>query len=158
MKAATVKELRTELNTLSSKDLVEVCLRLSKFKKENKELLTYLLYEASNEDSYIATVKIEIDQQFEEINRKSYYFIKKSVRKILRNIKKYIRYSKKKETEVELLIYFCQKLKELKPSIRKNDVLYNLYFRQIGMIKKTILKLHEDLQFDYGEEIEALLQ
>lgn len=157
MKAATVKELRAELNNLPSKELVEVCLRLSKFKKENKELLTYLLYEASNEDGYIATVKLEIDQQFEEINRKSYYFIKKSIRKILRDVKKYIRYSKKKETEVELLIYFCQKLKEFKPSIRKNDTLYNLYFRQINMIKKTVLKLHEDLQFDYGEEIEALL-
>ena len=125
MKAATVKELRAELNNLPSKELVEVCLRLSKFKKENKELLTYLLYEASNEDGYIATVKLEIDQQFEEINRKSYYFIKKSIRKILRDVKKYIRYSKKKETEVELLIYFCQKLKEFKPSIRKNDTLYN---------------------------------
>jgi hypothetical protein len=157
MKAATVKELRAELNNLPSKELVEVCLRLSKFKKENKELLTYLLYEASNEDGYIATVKLEIDQQFEEINRKSYYFIKKSIRKILRDVKKYIRYSKKKETEVELLIYFCQKLKAFKPSIRKNDTLYNLYFRQINMIKKTVLKLHEDLQFDYGEEIEALL-
>ena len=157
MKAATVKELRVELNNRSSKELVEICLSLSKFKKENKELLTYLLYEADNETGYIQNVKIEIDSQFEEVNRKSYYFIKKSIRKILRNIKKYIRYSKKKETEIELLIYFCQKLKEFKPSIRKNDVLSNLYFRQINMIKKILPKLHEDLQFDYNEEIEELL-
>lgn len=157
MKAATVKELRAELNNRSSKELVEVCLRLSKFKKENKELLTYLLYEASNESGYVRSVKIEIDSQFEEINTRSYYFIKKGIRKILRNIKKYIRYSKKKETEVELLIYFCQKLKEFKPSIKRNDVLNNLYLRQINMIRKIIPKLHEDLQFDYNEEIADLL-
>ncbi|MFT5834482.1 MAG: hypothetical protein ACI97N_002121 [Cognaticolwellia sp.] len=157
MKAATVKQLKDKLKDYSSTELIEVCLRLSKFKKENKELLTYLLFEAENEAGYIDNVKLEIDNQFEKINRKSYFFIKKSIRKILRNLKKYIRYAQKKETEVELLIYFCQQLKEFKPSIKKDDILYNLYFRQVNMIQKTVSKLHEDLQFDYGEEIEALL-
>ncbi len=157
MKAATVKQLRDELKNYSSKELIEFCLRLSKFKKENKELLTYLLYEADDEAGYIDNVKLEIDDQFEEINSKSYYFIKKNIRKILRNLKKYIRYSQKKETEVELLIYFCQKLNEFKPSIKKNTILSNIYVRQINSIQKTVSKLHEDLQFDYGEEIEALL-
>ena len=49
MKTATVTELKKELKTRSQSDLVELCLKLSKFKKENKELLTYLLYEADNE-------------------------------------------------------------------------------------------------------------
>ncbi len=110
MKAVTVKELKTELNNCSNTEMIELCLRLSKFKKENKELLTYLLFESSNEEGYIQSVKTEIDEQFDLINTKTYYFIKKSVRKILRTIKKYIRYSKNKETEVELLLYFCIKL------------------------------------------------
>ena len=157
MKTATVKELRTELNNYSSKELVEICLRLSKFKKENKELLTYLLYEADNEDGYIRSVKLQMDIQFEEVNRKSFFYIKKSIQKILRNLKKYIRYSQKKETQVELLIYFCQKLNEFKPSFKQNIILSNLYYRQINTIKKTVTKLHEDLQFDYGEELKELL-
>ena len=109
MKTASVKELKTELSNYSQEDLVKICLRLSKFKKENKELLTYLLYEAANETNYIESVKREIDTQFEQVNKKSYYFIKKSIRKILRMAKKYIRYSQKKEVEVEILLYFCQK-------------------------------------------------
>ena len=88
MKTATVTELKKELKTRSQEDLVEICLKLSKFKKENKELLTYLLYEADNEPLYIINVKQEIELQFLEINRKTPYFIKKSVRKILRNTKK----------------------------------------------------------------------
>ena len=108
MKAATVKELKTELSSRSPKELLEICLRLSKFKKENKELLTYLLFESDDEAGYIREVKNEIDQQFESINTKSFFYIKKSIRKILRNIKKYVRYSQKKQTEVELLIYFCR--------------------------------------------------
>lgn len=158
MKAATVKELKQELSYRSQKDLLELCLRLSRFKKENKELLTYLLFESSDEMAYIQSVKEEVDLQFEEINRKSYYYIRKSIRKILSTIKKYIRYSQKKETEVELLIYFCTKLTQFRPSIRKHTGLYNLYLRQIETIKKNISLLHEDLQYDYECELEDLIK
>ena len=156
MKAATVKELKDELAKYSQKEILAICLRLSKFKKENKELLTYLLYESKNEMAYIENVKNEIDIQFEQINKNSYYFIKKSVRKILRIIKKYIRYSQKKETEVELLIFFCYKLNNFHPSINKNKVLQKLYLQQIESIRKTVSKLHEDLQYDYETELDEL--
>ena len=157
MKTATVKQLKQELERHSPTELVEICLRLSKFKKENKELLTYLLYEASDENSFINGVKLEIKQQFTEINISSYYFMKKSVRKILRNTKKYIRYSKKKETEVELLMYFCYELKKLEPSIDGNTVLQNIFNRQIEAINKAIETLHEDLRYDYELELNSIL-
>ena len=153
MKTATVRELKQELTYKTDIELVELCLRLSKFKKENKELLTYLLYEADNEEEYIINVKRNIDQEFSEINTSSYYFIKKSVRKVLRNTKKYIRYSKKKETEVELLLYFCE---VLKPSYKRNTVLINLLDRQISIVKKKVSAMHEDLQYDYEREIEKI--
>lgn len=156
MKAATVKELKQELSSKTQKELVNLCLRLSKFKKENKELLTYLLYESSNESAYIENVKWEIENEFYEINKSSYFYIKKSVRKILRNTKKYIRYSGKKETEVELLIFFCTELKKLLPLSEKLTPLQNLFNRQIEAIKKAISTLHEDLQFDYQLELEEL--
>ena len=156
METVTVKELKIELSNRSYNELLELCLRLSKFKKENKELLTYLLFESSNEEGFIAGVKIEIDEQFELINTKTNYYIKKSVRKILRTIKKYIRYSKKKETEIELLLYFCKKLSNYEPYIRNSSVLYNILSREILSIRKKIVVLHEDLQFDYEFEIKKL--
>lgn len=156
MKAATVKELKEGLSELPPKKLLEICLRLSKFKKENKELLTYLLFEAADEEAYIQSIKREIDQQFEQINTKSFYFIKKSIRKILREVKKYIRYSQNKETEVELLLYFCQKLKSMYPPMSRSRVLQSLYSRQIEFIKKKVLSLHEDLQYDYELELAEL--
>lgn len=156
MIVATVKELKDELANYSQKEILDVCLRLSKFKKENKELLTYLLFDSKDEMAFIQNVKNEIDAQFEEINTDSYYYIKKSVRKILRLVKKHIRYSQKKETEVELLIYFCSKLNNFQPSISKNTVLQNLLLKQIESIRKTVLKLHEDLQHDYDMELEEL--
>ena len=156
MKAVTVKELKVELSTRSPKELMELCLRLSRFKKENKEMLTYLLFEANDEDAYIQSVKTEIDEQFENINKKTYYLIKKSIRRILVNLNKYIRYSLNKETEVELLIYFCGKLRDFKPSIHRNVRLQNLYKRLIAKARKTLTSLHEDLQYDYGIELDEL--
>jgi hypothetical protein len=149
MKAVTVKELKEELAERSPKELRDLCLRLSKFKKENKELLTYLLFEASDEASYIEGVKREVDEQFKLVNKKSQYLIKKGLRKILRSVRKYNRYSLKKETEVELLIYYCSKLKKFTPSIHRNTGLQNLYTGQLAAIRKKLSSLHEDLQADY---------
>ena len=156
MKAVSVVTIKKELQHRSTEELMALCLRLAKFKKENKELLTYLLFESHDESGYIETVKQEIDEQFENINTDSYFYIKKSVRKILRNIKKYARYSLKKETEVELLLYFCYTLKDFEPSIKRNVTLTNIYERQILMIKKIVATLHEDLQYDYNLELEEL--
>ena len=155
MKTATVTQLKKELKHHSQAELIALCLRLSKFKKENKELLTYLLFE-TDEDLYIQSVKKEISTLFYEINTSSYYFIKKSIRKILRNTKKYIRYSQKKETEIELLLHFNSELKKVKKPIARNVTLQNIFDRQLITIKKSILKLHEDLQYDYNVELEEL--
>lgn len=156
MKAASLKQIKDELKHLSSEELMLLTLRLSKFKKENKELLTYLLFEASNEEGFIESVKDDMNSQFETININNQYYVKKSARKILRETKKFIRYSQKKETEVELLLYFCTKLLEIKPSIKRNTTLTNLFQRQVEYIKKKIQTLHEDLQHDFMVEIEEL--
>ena len=158
MKAAGVKAIKEELNSRSREELSDLCLKLSKFKKENKELLTYLLFEADNENLFIISIEEEIDLEFENINRKSYYFIKKSIRKILRNTKKNIRYSKKKQTEVELLLHFCKKLKKFDPSISNSIPLTRIFAREILKVEKILNTLHPDLKYDYETEIESILE
>lgn len=157
MKAATVNELKKELSHLSAKELVELCNRLARFKKENKELLTYLLFEAHDEAAYIKGVQSEIDLGFGEIPKgNSLYLIKKSVRKILRATNKYIRYSGSKNAEIELLLHFCSQLKQSGIPIHKSTALTNLYQAQLKKINKTLLTFHEDLQYDYRRVLESL--
>ena len=156
MKAVSLPQIKKELQTLSKKDIQELCLRLSRFKKENKELLTYLLFESHNEAGYVESIKHYLDDEFDLINTESYFYIRKSTRKILRNLKKFVRYSQNKETEVELLLYFCQKLKAFKPSINRSTQLQNMYHRQLLLAKKIISGLHEDLQYDYNVLLEDL--
>ena len=72
MKAASVVEIRKAIEHLSPETLKQLCLRLARFKLENKELLTYLLFESDDEDAYVKTVTEFIDDQFDNINIKSY--------------------------------------------------------------------------------------
>lgn len=156
MKSANIREIKKELKELPPNQVMELCLRLCRFKKENKELLTYLLFEAHDEAAYIESVKEEIDERFEQVNRKSPYFVRKSFRSILSSTRKYIRYSGNKETEVELLLYFCSLLKDFEPDIRQNKRQMNLFLRLREQIEKKISQLHEDLQFDYRRELNKL--
>jgi F0F1-type ATP synthase delta subunit len=157
MKAASLSTLKKELSTLPYSEVLKICMQIVKYKKENKELLNYLLFEANNESEYISSIKNEIDQYFQEINTSHLYFAKKSIRKILKMTNKYIRYSNQKQTEVDLLIYFCTKLKKSKIPIMASTSLNNLYVGQVQKIIKTVLTLHEDLQFDYESEIKILM-
>lgn len=155
MKAASLSELKKELSTLKPADILACCLRMAKFKKDNKELLTYLLFEINNEAAFIEHVKSEMDEQFAEVNS-NVYFAKKTIRKILRLTNKQIKYSGLPQTEIELLIYFCKKLIATKLKISSNATLNNLYQNQLKKINKSIAKLHEDLQYDYKKEMEGL--
>jgi len=157
MKAYSLHSIKTELETHSPTSVLALCMRLLKYKKENKELLTYLLFHSNDEQSYIKMIKSEIDEKFEEINKSNIYFIKKSLRKILRNTNKYIKYSGSAQTECELLIYYCKKINDSKIPLNTSTALNNLYQNQKIKIKKAVEKLHEDLQYDYKKEIEELL-
>ena len=93
---------------------------------------------------------------FSEINTTNYFYVKKSVRRILKKVRKYCRYSKHDETEVELLLYFCHQMCDINPSIFKNKTLSNIFFRLLNSIKNKTIKLHEDLQYEYNIEIQKL--
>ena len=156
MKAATISELRKELKHNSKEELYEYCLAMARFKLESKELLTYLVFESEDEATYIESVKSYIDNEFEAINTASYHYIKKSIRRTLREVKKFSRYSPVKTTEVELLLYFCECLVNFKPTITKNRVLMNIFERETFRIWQLSKKLHEDLQHDYLAELELI--
>ncbi len=156
METASLSNIKNELKTIAPQQLQELCLRLAKYKKENKELLNYLLFEAINEQAFIQNVKAEIDEQFKQLNKNSFYLAKKTLRKALKTTDKYIKFSGSKETEIELLLYFCQKMKKSGIKMRSHRVVLNMYQRQVERIKKVHAGLHEDLQFDYEEAVENL--
>jgi len=156
MKAATINELKKELQEVPPAQLVELCLRLAKFKKENKELLNYLLFESHDLQAYIEAVKEEMDEAFAESPRQNIYFVKKHLRKILRATNKHIKYTGSKQAEVELLLYYCTKIKKAGIKVGESVALTKLYLQQVKKIEKSISLQHEDLQYDYKRQLERL--
>lgn len=158
MKAASLSEIRKQLNTLDSRAVGQLCLALARYRKENKELLTYLLFEADDEQAYIVGIKQEVDALFETLPKGNVYFIKKSIRKILRLINKYIRYSSIPATELEVRILFCQKMRAAGIPMHPGTVLSNLYQQQLSKITSVWNKLPEYLQFDYERDIRSVTE
>ena len=156
MDTASISNIKKEIKNLPPEELQAIINRLAKYKKENKELLNYLLFEAYDEIAYIRQVKEEIDLQFLSLNQSSFYLAKKTLRKVLRTTNKYIRFSGTKETEIELLLHFCKKMKESRLNYKSSRVVFNMYINQVKRIQKVISMLHEDLQYDYREELETL--
>ncbi|MEP2772064.1 MAG: hypothetical protein ABJH05_07940 [Fulvivirga sp.] len=156
MKPASLPELRKELKTRDADEIMQICLRLARFKKDNKELLTYLLFDADNEAGYIEEIKYEIDDLMGEMNTSHIYYAKKSLRKIMRNLNKYIRYSGNKQTEVEILLYFAKAMRDSPVNLNRSSVLSNMYDRLIIKIEKALKSLHQDVQLDYKHELAEL--
>jgi len=156
MKTASIHELKQQLTRVSPAHLAELCIRLAKYKKENKELLTYLLFEAHDLQAYIDAVKEEIDTAFAAMPDANSYIVKKSLRKTLRMTNKHIKYTGSKQAEVELLLHFCTALKKAKIPVHKSTALVNLWEQQLKKITKGISTMHEDLQYDYQKAVNSL--
>ena len=158
MKAASAQEIKQALKALDQKALLEICLRLARHKKENKELLTFLLFEADDIPAYIKAVNEQIEEGFNDMNDSTFYLARKSIRKILRDAGKYIRYSGNKTVEIEVLLQFCNSFKTIKASWQKAPALANLYAAQLKKAAAAIEGLHEDLQYDYRSHLDDLSQ
>ena len=156
MKAASLQEIKKELRSLDPDKVQDLCMRLAKYKKENKELLTYLLFEANNEQHYIESVKEELKELFKDVPASNVYLTKKTLRKILRFANKHIKYSGHPQSELELRIFFCLKIKETKILMQTSTVLFNLYQQQLKKIETTLAKLPEDIKTDYEQDLKKI--
>jgi hypothetical protein len=156
MKTATVSQIKQELQTLPAGEVLDLCLRLIKSKKENKELVAFLLFNANDLEGYIADVKVEMEESFAQVNKMSIYFAKKTLRKILKISNKYIKHSNSPIVELEVLLHFCSLLKDTGLLQFKATVISTIYQQQLKKIEKALDSLHEDLQYEYRKSVEAL--
>ena len=152
-----LQDIKKELQHLNSAQLTELCLRLAKHKKENKELVAYLLFVADDEEAFIEHSRYEVSMMFYLLPAQAYNAAK-VLRKILRLITKFSRFSGSKNVEIRLLMGFCTNYLEYIDRKVGYKPLRTLFTRQIEKIDKLISKLHEDLQGDYREEFNLLLE
>lgn len=152
MQAANIRELKKGLLKLDQGELLEAVLRLARFKKDNKELLTYLLFLSNDESSYVSLLCDDIDEQF-SLTPKTH---RKTLRKMIRNMDKGLRYSGNKDTEIRVRLHFCRALRASKTPFREFPVMNNMYLGQLKKIDKAVATFHRDIQHDWKLQLEEL--
>jgi hypothetical protein len=152
-----LQQIKKELQHLPAEQLADLCLRLARYKKENKELLAYLLFEAHNEPDFIESVKAEAGFMFSQLPAQS-YFTAKALRKILKMLTKYTKFMASKTAEIDLVLNFCQNYLQYVIRQTSHKPIRLILTRQIEKLRTAIGKLHEDLQFDYSEDYNKLLE
>lgn len=156
MKIASLAEIKKELSHLSEIELKNLIIDLSKFSTENKSYLFFKLYERDNPRLYVEMVQEELEMEFVKANTRHYHFAKKSIQAIRRKLNKYLKLSKDKTAQIELILFFCEKMRLYGFMGFNHPVINNLYNLQISKVEKLISGLHEDLQYDYEFQIEEL--
>jgi len=153
-----IAEIKKELQHLDNAQLTELCLRLVRHKKENKELTGYLLFDADNERAFIDSLMAESGLMFSQLPYNNYQ-LAKNLRKILRVLGKYIKFMASAEAEIEVLINFCKNYIQYvdRRASSSYKPLRLILTRQLDKIRKSIAKLHEDLQFDYSQDFNHMV-
>jgi len=151
-----LQDIKKELQHLSGPQIADLCLRLARHKKENKELLAYLLFESNNQADFVEKIQAEVGFMFSQLPVRSYEAAK-YLRKILRLISKYIKFMASKEAEIELLLNFCMGYIQYSDRKTSYKPLRLILIRQIEKVRTAIGKLHEDMQMDFANEYNNML-
>ncbi len=158
MNVLSIGEVKKNLKHLTDDELSALLIKLAKYKKVNKEYLSFLLLNESNEDLYVEEVKEHLTELLDNINQSSIQYAKKTLRKVLRVLKQCSAFSEKDVTQLELSVFFCNELNKLQRSIRNHSIVQGMYNREVTKIDKIMKCMHEDLVADYETEWSQLKQ
>ncbi|PZX56923.1 hypothetical protein LV84_02052 [Algoriphagus ratkowskyi] len=156
MKIPSLAQLKKELSYLNEKELIDLLIDLSKFSRDNKSYLFFKLNEKDNPGLYLEMVQEELEADFQVARGDHSYYAKKAAQKLRRKMNKLLKLSKVKTDQIEVLLFFCEKLRQYGFLKHRNQVLDKLYQMQLAKAVKLISVLHEDLQFDYEGRVDDL--
>ncbi len=158
MTPASIDTIKSELKQLPPRQVLDLLLRLARFKKENKELLTYILFESVHENEYVEQVKRETTEEMEEIKHLTAYQYKKQFRKIQRKINKPIKYMGSKSATAELYLHMVRMISEKKKTIFIATFLDKTLQQYISKIEKILPAIEEDLAADLRKQVQQYRQ
>lgn len=156
MKIASLAEIKKELQHLSQKELITLIADLSKFSTDNKLFLYFQLYGREQPDLFLEMVQEELVHQFQTANTQNSYYAKKAAQGIRRKLNKYLKFSKEKAVQVDLIVFFCGMLVEYGYLKHRHPVIDNLYGMQVSKVERLLGQMHEDLQFDYQDKVREI--
>jgi len=155
MEKVSLSDIRKELSFASKEELVSICLRMARLKKENKEHLAYLLF-SKDEAVFIAEINEEITLAMHDLRNINTFQAKKVLQKTLRTITKNKKFCLSKVYEMEVMLHFVREMEQKKVPYSSSSYLFQFYAKQVIKLGKILPGLDEDLQTDYQSEVEEL--
>jgi len=156
MKIASLAEIKKELQNLSQSELIALVSDLSKFSADNKLFLYFKLYGRDHPELFSEMVQEELISEFRNANTRNSHYAKKSAQGIRRKLNKFLKFTKDKPTQVDLISFFCEMLYEYGYLMFRHPVIENLYLLQVGKVERLLGQMHEDLQYDYRGKLMEL--
>lgn len=151
MQPSSTKSIKTALQEQDKKALIDIIMELIRAKKVNKEQVSYLLFQASDHVEYVSGIKKMIEEAFDSMNTSSLYFVKKSLRSIIRSATKFIKYANDPVVEAEVFIFLAQQIIRLDIPVKKHQVMLNMYNALMQKIRKAHQSMHPDLQYEFDK-------
>ena len=152
-----LNDLKKDLAGMPQPELIELILRLAKLKVENKEILHYLLYYAHDSAAYAQYILPEVLEPFEQ-DFLHPYALSKRLRKSLRIIAKYLRFTKDRAGESELLLFLVNKFLETYRYEYRHSSLSKVIVRCLKKAHDNFDKIHEDFRADYIDSYNTALK
>ena len=152
MDKCSIASIRKELKNLEREELVLVCLRLARYKKDNKELVSFLVFQR-NEEEFILEVKTEIHFEFTGLKLLSAFQQKKILQKSIRKINKYSKFCLSKTFDLVMFMFICQSLRDSGISLYSHTFAGTIYKKILLKASKIHSTLHEEIQGDFNEDL-----
>ncbi|TAH00604.1 MAG: hypothetical protein EAZ15_08740 [Sphingobacteriales bacterium] len=156
MTPVKLQHQKKEITKLDAKTLADICIRLAKYKTENKEFLNYLLFHSYDNQPYIDELKLEIANCFLHVNQNDYLY-SKVLKGLLASLNKHLKFIGDKNREAEIVAEFCNTFMAHVTVRSYYAGLIQVLYRQFVRLQKVVGKLDEDLQFDYKDDIYTIL-
>ncbi|MEZ5174419.1 MAG: hypothetical protein R2850_13175 [Bacteroidia bacterium] len=151
-----LNDLKKDVQGLPHPELVRLLMRMSRLKTENKELLHFMLYYEHDPMSYANALKEEVLAPFDDAFVHS-RILSKKIRKSLKIIARFTRFSSNREGESDLLLSLVENYLETYRYEYRQLVLARMMVRCMKKVYDNFERIHEDFRADYsGRYNEAL--
>jgi hypothetical protein len=144
-----IHEIRVKTNELSVESMHRLLTRLMRFKRENKELVAFELFVRDEPEAWFADIRKECHATLDDMNTSHPYFMKKTLRKLIRTVKTYARYAGDPAIEAELLCILLEAFHQRRLHEHTADKIQKIVTDTQVRLQKIIAKLHDDLQYDF---------
>ena len=158
MEIAGLAEIRKELIHQSPDELIELVLRLARFRQDNKALTGYWLFNRQDPNQFLQQVHIALEDGFRTLNFSSGYWVKKGLRKWQRQVNLYGRICGEAWMQADMQSYYVWIC--LRAQSRLAEPLYLASLVAAAEKKRLsfVKKLDADLQHDLQRQFERWIK